>query len=470
MTVQQTRGDFVFPASHEASSLTGNDLPRMGERFRLKASFDIPSNWSPEAKAIAQAMKDYGLIVADNGSDMFFQGEPSALWNMSSVLQVQQIAASNFEVVDLTPAVVGLNVTAGPTGGGTSVVITGYNFSGAAGQMHVFFDNVEASSVTVLSDTRIVAVSPAHAAGVVDVRVQSGTLRSNTDGDPEFFGYGTSSITAADQFNFGGTSNFPPIANPDSYLIGHDRALVVKAPGILANDSSNPAGHKLTALLLSGPTHGTLKLYANGYFKYRPAAGYTGSDSFTYAARDGGSTSDPTMVSLNVLASPQVQSVVINDGSAQRSLIRSITITFDSLVSLDPGAFVVARVGGGLPKLTWQVADVNDQTTVVLSFDKSGTTFGSLKDGNWALRVRHGRVHRADYRPVILSANRIERFHRYFGDSDGDRDVDAIDQANFNNAFGHTDALSLARFDYDGNGIVDSADQTQFNKRFGHHI
>src|SRR5207248_9284496 len=76
MTVQQTANMFVYPASHKASSLSGSDLPRMGERFRLKASFVIPSTWSPEAKAIAQAMKDYGMIVADNGGDMFFTGMP----------------------------------------------------------------------------------------------------------------------------------------------------------------------------------------------------------------------------------------------------------------------------------------------------------------------------------------------------------------------------------------------------------
>ena len=176
MTVQQTRNTFVFPAEHYASSLTATNLPRMGERFRLKASFVIPNNWSPEAKAIAQAMKDYGLIVADNGSDMFFQGTPSDQWNMDSVLQVQQIPATQFEVVDLTPVVTSLSVTSGPTVGGTSVTISGQNFSGAAGQLHVLFGNVEASSVTILSDTQVRVVDPAHAAGTVDVR---GSIRNN---------------------------------------------------------------------------------------------------------------------------------------------------------------------------------------------------------------------------------------------------------------------------------------------------
>src|SRR5262249_41495606 len=158
------------------------DLPRMGERFRLKASFVIPTTWSPEAKAIAQAMKDYGMIVADNGSDMFFTGMPSTQWNMSNVLQVQSIKATDFEVVDLTPRVTGMSAPTGPAGGGTSVTVTGQNFSGAAGQLHVLFGGVDATSVTIVSDTQAVAAAPAHAAGTVDVRVQSGTTKTDING------------------------------------------------------------------------------------------------------------------------------------------------------------------------------------------------------------------------------------------------------------------------------------------------
>jgi hypothetical protein len=386
------------------------------------------------------------------------------------VLQIQQIAASNFEVVDLTPTIVGINVTAGPTAGGSAVKIFGRNFSGAAGQLHVFFGSVEATSVTVLSDSQLTAVSPAHAAGTVDVRVQSGTDRLNTDGQKEFFGYGTSAITTADTFNFGGASSIPPTSSGDTYYVGHDRLLSVKAPGVLANDTSSPTGHKLTTLLLSGTSHGTLKLYSNGAFTYRPTKGYVGTDSFTYLARDVGSTSDPTMVTLNVLASPQVKSVVVNDGSVQRSLIRSLTVTFDMPVSLDPRAFLLVLSNGSMPTLTQNVTQINGETVVNLTFSGSRTSFGSLDDGLWTLIVVHSRVHRTEDRGTILMANRVERFHRFFGDIDGNRADDATDQAAFNNAFGQTDALSLSLFDYDNNGVVDANDQVQFSKRCGHHI
>src|SRR5262245_65669504 len=121
------------------------------------------------------------MIVADNGSDMFFQGMPSDQWNMSAVLQIQQIAATSFEVVDLKPAVTSLSVTSGSTAGGTSVTASGYNFGGAAGQLHVLFGTTEATSVTILSDTQVVANAPAHAAGTGGRRGQAGAPNSHSD-------------------------------------------------------------------------------------------------------------------------------------------------------------------------------------------------------------------------------------------------------------------------------------------------
>jgi hypothetical protein len=210
MTVNETQSAFVFPASHEAGDGSASDLPRMGERFRLRADFVIPASWSPETKAIAQAMKTYGLIVADNGSDMFFTGEPSDQWDMDAILQVRAIKATDLEVVDLTPVVTGLSVASGPVAGGTPVTITGHNFSGAAGQLHVFFGSVEATAVTILTDSQVVAVAPPEAAGTVDVRVQSGTTETDNNSDPVFFGYGISAVSPADWFTFGTQVPAPP--------------------------------------------------------------------------------------------------------------------------------------------------------------------------------------------------------------------------------------------------------------------
>ncbi|MBX9622387.1 MAG: IPT/TIG domain-containing protein, partial [Gemmataceae bacterium] len=209
MTVQQTLNTFVYPASHEASSLTATDLPRMGERFRLKGSFVIPSTWSPEAKAVAQAMKDYGLIVADNGSDLFFTGTASDQWDGAAVRQVQSIGTGSFEVVDLTPVVTGLSTTSGPAG--TVVTVTGKNFGGAAGQLRVLFGGVAASSVTVVSDTEVRATAPAGTVGAtVDVQVRSGATKTNTNNQSVFWGYGTSAAVAAARFTTTAAANTAP--------------------------------------------------------------------------------------------------------------------------------------------------------------------------------------------------------------------------------------------------------------------
>jgi hypothetical protein len=213
-----------------------------------------------------------------------------------------------------------------------------------------------------------------------------------------------------------------------------------------------------------------LSLNANGSFTYTPNAGFSGADSFTYEANDGTVDSAAATVSITVTNAPGVKSVVFNDGSAQRSIIRSITVTFDTLVTFDTGAFRLTRTGGGSPSITRTISQVNGETVVVLTFSGSGTIYRSLSDGKWTLTIFGTRVHRADDRTVVMPANYVNSFHRLFGDSDGDRDVDATDQAAFNAAFGHTDAASLATFDFDRDGDVDANDRNRFNKRFGTSI
>ena len=98
VTVRATNG-YVYPASHRAGSTAGA-LP-MGARLRLKASRDI-SSFTPEVQRIFRAMKRYGLIVADNGSDMYISGTYDTRWN-NGVLNPAfgALKASDFEVVTL---------------------------------------------------------------------------------------------------------------------------------------------------------------------------------------------------------------------------------------------------------------------------------------------------------------------------------------------------------------------------------
>jgi hypothetical protein len=108
-TVVRSRRAFVPPASHWASNNDSADLPPMGMRVRLKASYVIPATFSPEVKALLQAMKTYGLVVADNGSNWFISGAPDERWNNDKLVsELGQVKGNQFEVVRMdglkTPA------------------------------------------------------------------------------------------------------------------------------------------------------------------------------------------------------------------------------------------------------------------------------------------------------------------------------------------------------------------------------
>ncbi len=187
-------------------------------------------------------------------------------------------------------------------------------------------------------------------------------------------------------------------------------------------------------------------------------------------ASDKVQNSAPSTVSIAVAAPPKVQSVMFNDGSAQRSEFRSITVTFDTLVTFDAGAFRVIRSDGVVAGLSKTVTQVNGPTQVVLTFSGTGTYAGSLADGKWTLKVVKSRVHRADYRSVVMEADSLTSFYRLYGDSNGDRTVDATDQAAFNAAYGQTDVTSLATFDVNRDGKINAFDQAAFNRRLGHTL
>jgi len=99
VTVSRSRSSYVWPARHQASDDNDPSLPRMGERLRLKASVDI-SRFPRQARRVARAMKTYGVIVADNGSDWSISGVPSRKWNNDQLHALDVLSGRDFEVVD----------------------------------------------------------------------------------------------------------------------------------------------------------------------------------------------------------------------------------------------------------------------------------------------------------------------------------------------------------------------------------
>jgi hypothetical protein len=98
-TVPCTAPSYVYPARHEASTCSGRWTAPMGLRLRLKASVNV-SGLPYQARVVAQALKTYGLIVADNGSPWYISGAPNPRWNDDALHQLDQLTGSDFEVVD----------------------------------------------------------------------------------------------------------------------------------------------------------------------------------------------------------------------------------------------------------------------------------------------------------------------------------------------------------------------------------
>ena len=98
-TVQHTDQAYVWPARHQAGAALDASLPPMGARFRLKGGVDI-SHFSAPAQVILTAMKHYGLILADNGSNWYFQGDTDPGWTDSLLAELKSVPAGDFEAVD----------------------------------------------------------------------------------------------------------------------------------------------------------------------------------------------------------------------------------------------------------------------------------------------------------------------------------------------------------------------------------
>jgi autotransporter-associated beta strand protein len=204
------------------------------------------------------------------------------------------------------------------------------------------------------------------------------------------------------------------------------------------------------------------------------------AEAGTYTARvgwfdqhGGGFTRDLTVQAARPLA--VVESVVVNDGAAQRSAVSSVTVTIRGRVTFAPGAFELVRQDGTAIDVAVASSEVVGRTVAVLTFTGPDVIGGSLADGNYTLTIRGDRVTDAVGLALDGDGNdtpggdRVERFFRLFGDTDGDRDVDKADRDRFRAAFRSQagDPDYVAALDFDADGDIDRADRRQFNRRRG---
>jgi hypothetical protein len=172
---------------------------------------------------------------------------------------------------------------------------------------------------------------------------------------------------------------------------------------------------------------------------------------------------------------PEIQGINIDDGTAQRSSIRLLQVIFDWPVVFagnPANAFVITGPNGVIVPTVDLTSSTPTQTVARLTFSGPGTNFGSLADGEYTLRVLSANVSTGgvaldgdgDGQP---GGDYVTNFHRFFGDYNGDRQVDIADFGQFNLAYGSNigNPTYRAFFDWNNDGVIDIADFGQFSIR-----
>jgi hypothetical protein len=178
----------------------------------------------------------------------------------------------------------------------------------------------------------------------------------------------------------------------------------------------------------------------------------------------------PVVADYRVVVPPTVTGVQIGDGTAQRSRISQLKVTFDQVISYagaPAAAYTLQKIVGGNPagNVGFSVSTVTVGTHSEATFTfTSDTTFGSLNDGRYRLTVIANQI-RVGSTP--MAADNVTDFHRMFGDANGDAHVDVADFGLFSSTFNLSAGQSgyLAYFDFNADGTIDIADFGQFSLR-----
>jgi hypothetical protein len=161
-TAPQTQKAHVWPARHHASSLTGLVYPPMGQRFRLKADYDI-SGFPLEIQTILTAFKKYGIILADNGSAWYISGVPDGRWDNDALRLLRQIKGSDFEAVDVSSLMIDEDSGEAKQSPENSMLYVGAdNCEGKT----PCFDSIQTAINTAVGDTQIMIAKGTYSESV----------------------------------------------------------------------------------------------------------------------------------------------------------------------------------------------------------------------------------------------------------------------------------------------------------------
>lgn len=300
--VTVTRGEVFVQGAALATSADAPTILMLGGHLTLGQNLiEESSGFNNAAIEIRGGVVDYGfdVITNVNGDGSFFrtpsrqsirfpQGiDDFLIPNMFAVNGVM-LPASHRSATSLTASPAGSSAQ-GQAVTFTAVVDTNVAVLGYATGSVSFYDG---ATLMATAPLQIVGGQATATTTTSSLSTGSHTIKAVYSGDNLFF-----STEAALSYQV--APNTAPVAANDSYTTLANTTLTVSAPGVLSNDT-DADGNPLTAVKVTNPAHGTLTLNANGSFTYTPAAGYVGSDSFTYKANDGTADSNVATVSIAV--------------------------------------------------------------------------------------------------------------------------------------------------------------------------
>ncbi len=222
-TVPTSRRAYVAPASHWASSNTNTSAPPMGMRVRLKASVNI-SSYPAQSRVILQALKTYGMILADNGSTWFMSGAPNAGWDNNDLQSLSGIKGSDLEVVQM-----GTINTADPTGPAPTITLSASPATVTAGQSSTLNWAVANTSTVFITPNLGAPIGLARGTSLI-VNPSATTIYTLTATGP----YGNTTKTATVTVTSGTTPSISSfIATPSTINAGQGSTLAWAVSGAI---------------------------------------------------------------------------------------------------------------------------------------------------------------------------------------------------------------------------------------------
>ena len=397
MTAPKTRREYIWPARHRASSLTGTQYPPMGQRFRLKASFNI-SGFPRSVQVILTALKEYGAILADNGSSWYLTGEADPRWDDDELHTLHQILGANMEAVDESSLMVDADSGAAKIGFSALQRLT-LSPTSLAAQAHSTGNSVVLSTAAPAGGVNVLLTSSNPAAASVPPSVliganatsaafsiQAGTVSTATTVTITAFALGVSK-TATLTITPSGLASIA--ASPTSVTGGTASSgtvnLITPAPSsgaVVSLVSSNPLAAKIPASVTVPAGALSVSFPITTFTQTSPTA-------VTLTASYGGGTVTGTISIMPSAVGLTASSVVLAPGTLAGGLATncyvyisapagpsgmSVSVTSSNPAVAPVPAAVIVKPGIKYGYLVIKTAPVTAQTAVTISASAGGVT------------------------------------------------------------------------------------------------